>query len=114
MKRYKGVEDMLVRKIWEENEKVVRKMLVEREEAETIAMGYVSVKKGESTKIDIHDDEEEIYLILKGRALLMIGDEKQEIEAGSVAYVPRNKKHNMTCLSDENLEYLYFANWPKD
>ena len=108
------VVNMLVRKIWEENEKVSRKMLVHREEAETIAMGYVSVEKGKSTQIDVHDVEEEIYVILKGRAILMIGDEKQEVGPGMVAYVPRNKKHNMTCISEENLEYLYFANWPKD
>jgi mannose-6-phosphate isomerase-like protein (cupin superfamily) len=77
-------------------------------------MGYVSIEKGKSTKIESHDDEEEIYVILKGRAILMIGEEKQEVEAGITAYVPRNNKHNMTCISDENLEYLYFANWPKD
>ena len=105
---------MLIRKIWDESEKVARKMLVERKEAETIAMGYVSVEKGNSTQVDTHDNEEEIYVILNGRAILMIGEEKQEVEPGMVAYVPRNKKHNMTCISDENLEYLYFANWPKD
>ncbi|HOJ09835.1 MAG TPA: cupin domain-containing protein, partial [Clostridiales bacterium] len=86
---------MLVRKIWDENEDVKRKMLVNREEAETIALGYVSVEKGNSTQVDTHDDEEEIYVILKGRAILMIGDEKQEVGPGMIAYVPRNKKHNM-------------------
>jgi mannose-6-phosphate isomerase-like protein (cupin superfamily) len=104
---------MIIRSIWEDKD-VERKLLLDRSEAETIAMGYVSVKKNESTKIDIHDDEEEIYLILKGKAILMVGDEKEEIGPNMIAYVPRNKKHNMTCISEENLEYLYFANWPKD
>lgn len=103
---------MLVRKIWEEDQipGAMNKLLVKREETETIALGYVQVESGNSTKIDIHDDEEEIYVILKGRAVLIVGDEKQEIGPGMVAYVPRNKKHNMTCISEENLEYLYFAN----
>ncbi|NSW89215.1 MAG: cupin domain-containing protein [Firmicutes bacterium] len=106
---------MLVRKIWEEGEiaGAINRLLVKREETETIALGYVQVESGNSTKIDIHDDEEEIYVILKGRAILMVGDEKQEVGPGMVAYVPRNKRHNMTCISEENLEYLYFANWPK-
>ncbi|NLC68356.1 MAG: cupin domain-containing protein [Clostridiaceae bacterium] len=106
---------MLVRKIWEEGEKAgpINKLLVKREETETIALGYVQLESGNSTKVDAHDDEEEIYFILKGRAILMIGDEKTEIGPGMVAYVPRNMKHNMTCISEENLEYLYFANWPK-
>lgn len=106
---------MLVRQIWEENEKVrpAEKLLVDRPETETIALGYVSKGKGEYTSLGFHDDEEEIYVILKGRAILMIGDEKQEVGPGNVAYVPRNTKHQMQCISEEPLEYLYFANWPK-
>ena len=86
-------------------------MLVKKEEAETIAMGYVSAEKGKSTQIDILTMKKKSCYI-KGRAILMI-EMKTEVEPGMVAYVPRNK-HNMTCISDENLEYLYFANWPKD
>ncbi len=105
---------MIIRKIWEENEteRPSEKLLIPREEAETIALGYVSVDKGNSTATGFHDDEEEIYVILKGRAVLMIGEEEQEVGPGSVAYVPRNHKHRMKCISDEKLEYLYFANWP--
>jgi len=106
---------MLVRKIWEENEETGAKnrLLIKREETETIALGYVQVKSGDSTKVDIHSDEEEIYVILNGKAILMVGDEMSEVGPGMVAYVPKNKKHNMKCISEENLEYLYFANWPK-
>jgi mannose-6-phosphate isomerase-like protein (cupin superfamily) len=106
---------MIVRKIWEDDEikRPKEKLLVNRQETETIALGYVSVDNGNTTQIGLHDDEEEIYVIHKGRAVLMIGDEEQEIGPGSVAYVPRDKKHKMTCISEEKLEYLYFANWPK-
>lgn len=106
---------MLVRRIWEENEEMRpdEKLLINKNETETIALGYVSVHDGQSTKIGFHDNEEEIYVILKGRANLMIGDEEITVEPGSVAYVPRNHKHRMTCISNEKLEYLYFANWPE-
>jgi len=105
---------MLVRKIWEdwETERPQEKLLVNEEEAETIALGYVSVDNGNSTVTGFHDDEEEIYVILKGRAILMMDNEEQEVGPGSVAYVPRNTKHKMACISEEKLEYLYFANWP--
>ncbi len=105
---------MLIRKIWEDGEleRPQEKLLVKEEETETIALGYVSVDNGNSTVTGFHDDEEEIYVILKGKALLMLGDEEQEIGPGSVVYVPRNTKHKMTCTSEEKLEYLYFANWP--
>lgn len=105
---------MLLRKIWEDNEteRPAEKLLVDRSETETIALGYVSVDQGNCTVPGFHNDEEEIYVILKGRALLMIGDEKQEAGPGDVAYVPRNTRHKMQCISEEKLEYLYFANWP--
>lgn len=105
---------MIVRKIWEDGEKErpQEKLLVNPEETETIALGYVSVDNGRSTSLGFHDDEEEVYVILKGKAKLTIGDEECEVGPGSVAYVPRNHKHQMTCISGEKLEYLYFANWP--
>lgn len=106
---------MILRKIWEEKDAsdIKEKLLINPEEAETIALGYVSVNPGESTKTGFHGDEEEIYVILKGRAILTIGDEECEVAGGDAAYVPRNHVHRMKCISEEKLEYLYFANWPK-
>ena len=105
---------MLVRQIWEacESERPAEKLLIDEAEAETIAVGYVSVDSGQSTRTGFHADEEEAYVILKGRALLTIGDEEREVGPGTVAYVPRNHRHRMLCISGEKLEYLYFANWP--
>lgn len=106
---------MLIRKIWEEADKsdIKEKLLINPDETETIALGYVAVNSGESTEIGLHDDEEEVYVILKGKAILSIGDEEREVSMGDVAYVPRNNMHRMKCISEEKLEYLYFANWPR-
>lgn len=105
---------MIIRKIWEdaELERPREKLLIKRDETETIALGYVSLHEGESTKLASHSDEEEIFVVLKGKAMLMVGDEQKVVGPGDVAYVPRNTKHMMTCISGEKLEYLYFANWP--
>ena len=105
---------MIIREIWEENEqeRPDEKILIKRDEAETIELGYISVDSGAAHKEGFHEDEEEIYVVLKGRAILRIGNEEKEVSEGSVAYVPRNTKHNMICISEEKLEYLYFANWP--
>ena len=105
---------MIVRRIWEagEEERPGEKLLINKEETETIALGYVLVDNGQSTKTGLHEDEEEIYVVLKGRAVLQIGDEETVVEPGMVAYVPRNHKHRMSCISEEKLLYLYFANWP--
>jgi mannose-6-phosphate isomerase-like protein (cupin superfamily) len=106
---------MKIVKIWEnESTDVPReKMLIARDETERIELGYVSRLNGESTPLGFHDDEEEIYVILKGRAILKLGDEEKEVSAGDTVYVPRCTEHRMRCISDEKLEYLYFANWPE-
>jgi quercetin dioxygenase-like cupin family protein len=107
---------MLVRHIWdaqEDKKQQPERVLFSRETTETVALGRVTVKPGKSTQTALHTDEEEICLILKGRALLTVGNELQEVRAGDAAYIPRNTRHQLACISDENLEYLYFANWPK-
>ncbi len=106
---------MLIRKIWGKSGEnpAGEKILIDRDETETIAAGYVCVESGNSTQTGFHDDEEEVYVILKGKAELLLGDETREVEAGDVVYVPRNTRHRMTCISQDRLEYLYFANWPR-
>lgn len=106
---------MLVRHIWDaqEDKKQQEKTLFDLDVTENIALGRVTVKPGKSTQMALHTDEEEIYVIMKGRALLTLGNELQEVRQGDAAYVPRNTRHQLACISDENLEYLYFANWPK-
>ena len=53
---------MFVREIWREDEKErpQEKLLFDLDETETIALGYVSVDSGKTTKAGFHDDEEEI------------------------------------------------------
>lgn len=106
---------MLVNHIWDApgEEKQREKVLFNLDKTETIALGRVTVEPGGSTQVGFHTDEEEVYVILKGRALLTIGSEQAEVGPGDTAYVPRNNRHQMTCISEECLEYLYFANWPK-
>ena len=106
---------MLKRSIWDPGVMLpagTEKMLVDEAEAETIAVGCVVVGPGECTTARVHADEEEVYVVLSGRAEVTVGDECEEAAPGDVIYVPRNKNHFLKCISDKNLEYLYFANWP--
>lgn len=88
-------------------------ILVPRDITETIEVGLVRLSPGSSHPLGCHDDEEEVYLVLEGKALLKLGDEEREVEAGTAIYVPRNVPHQMTCISDQDLAYVYFANWPE-
>lgn len=105
---------MIKKHIWDDdkNQDIGSKVLVSLDETETVAIGRISLTNGEATEPACHEDEEEIFVILKGKGKITVGDEKQEIEAGSIIYIPRNYLHYIHCTSEEKLEYLYFANWP--
>ena len=105
---------MMIRKIWDDNIPPFQRerLLLDLKETETIAIGYVALQPCESTQIGLHDNEEEGYVVLSGRARLMLGNEFFELEKGHVVYVPRNTPHQMTCISESPLEYLYIANFP--
>lgn len=82
------------------------------DEAETIISDYNRVKKGETSEPGNHPDEEEIYIVLSGKAKLKLGDDTYEVERGNVIYIPRNTSHLATCISDEDFEFICVANWP--
>lgn len=103
---------MDIRKIKLPGEMPDERMIFDLPETETVSLGYVSVQPGEKTHLGCHEDEEEIYIILGGRALLRLGDEEAELSRGDSVYVPRNTVHQMTAVSDVPLEYLYIANYP--
>ena len=87
-------------------------VLVPITETETLKLGRSVRKKGESTPMASHDDEEEFYIVLKGAGVIRSGEEEYPISAGQVAFIARNEPHQVTCTSDEPLEYLYVGNWP--
>ena len=82
------------------------------DEAETISSNYIRIKKGEVTELGNHPDEEEVYIVLGGRAKLKLGDKTYEVGKGSAIYIPRSTDHQSTCISDEDYEFICVANWP--
>ena len=86
-------------------------LLVERSQTQGIGAGYVRLKEGARTEENIHPDEEEIYLILRGEGIVRIGEEEERVGEGDVLYVPAKTRHAVICNSPRGLAYLYFAHW---
>jgi mannose-6-phosphate isomerase-like protein (cupin superfamily) len=51
--------------------------------------------------------EDEVYVVLAGRAMITVGDEEEPVEAGSVVFVAREVEHRFHSI-DENLQVLVF------
>lgn len=68
--------------------------------------GIASVRPGESTTVDCHD-EFETFLVLSGRGNMHIEDELCAMGEGDVVFIEKNKSHFFQNLSDfEPLVFL--------
>jgi len=53
-----------------------------------------------------HEDMEEIFIILKGQAKILIGGEEAELGEGDAVVIPPREVHEMKNVGGEDLEYL--------
>ena len=49
------------------------------------------------------------YYVLKGKALMRIGDEERVVGEGSWVYTPPGLKHYTENVGDDDLAYLFFG-----
>ncbi|MGP4002918.1 cupin domain-containing protein [Streptomyces sp. 8N706] len=53
--------------------------------------------------------EDELYVVLAGRATMVAGDERRPVGPGSVAYVPAEVPHRFTDITDDLRVVVVFA-----
>lgn len=85
-------------------------MLVPKEITEGMETGVVYLKEGEETPRHSHKDQEQSFVILKGRGLFYAGGEEKEVEPGMYVFVPRKVSHGVKALTPEFV-YVYFAHY---
>ncbi|MFI6005700.1 cupin domain-containing protein [Streptomyces sp. NPDC051366] len=54
-----------------------------------LTVGRFDIPKGEAPPFHLHTREDEVFL-LKGEALVWVGDERHELSEGGAVYLPRN------------------------
>ena len=65
-----------------------------------LAVGRFSVAKGEAPPYHMHTREDEIFMLIKGTALLWSGDQEMELSEGGIVYLPKNVPHGYRITSD--------------
>lgn len=61
---------------------------------------------GRSFQPHYHQDMKEVFIILKGKAEIKVGEEKELIEKGDTVVIPLGKVHQMRNIGNEDIEYL--------
>ncbi|HWQ95845.1 MAG TPA: cupin domain-containing protein [Candidatus Methylomirabilis sp.] len=83
---------------------ILSRALTDRIESE-----LVELKTGDVTPNHTHSDLEQVFIVIDGKVRLDIGGETKDIDAPSIAYVPRNKEHRVTALEDS--KYVFVSCW---
>jgi mannose-6-phosphate isomerase-like protein (cupin superfamily) len=61
----------------------------------------ITIPPGESNAVHIHEAEEQIYIILRGRGVVQVGEETREAGAGDLVYLPANVSHGFHNTSEK-------------
>ncbi len=69
-------------------------------------MGQSQIYPGGGIPRHAHENEE-VYLILKGRAHMTVGDETFEVSEGTAVYLPPNVPHGLTNAGEEDVLLLF-------
>jgi mannose-6-phosphate isomerase-like protein (cupin superfamily) len=74
-----------------------------------IKSGHVILKPGENVGEHVTEAKEEVIIILKGKAVILCGNDDEPIIAveRSVVYVPPETAHDVKNIGGDVLEYVY-------
>ncbi|MEZ0109914.1 quercetin dioxygenase-like cupin family protein [Catenulispora sp. EB89] len=64
-----------------------------------LMMGRFDVARGEAPPYHQHTREDEVFLLIKGTALVWCDDQEYELAEGGVVYLPRNIPHGYRITS---------------
>ncbi|MBU1921204.1 cupin domain-containing protein [bacterium] len=79
-------------------------------EADTFESGCVALQPGDSGSEHSSMSWQEMLVVLRGEGEIIIGGkEKLPIHAGEAVYIPRQTIHQLHCIGDSVLQYVYVA-----
>jgi mannose-6-phosphate isomerase-like protein (cupin superfamily) len=71
-----------------------------------LALTWVDCPPGSQQQVHRHTTQEQVYVITRGRGLMIVGKEEQEVDAGTLVFVPPRTGHAIRNTSEELLTYV--------
>lgn len=59
-------------------------------------VGLNCFQRGQSQKIHVHSDSDKFYLVLSGKARMVVGNETREVAGGTVVWAPADLPHGVS------------------
>jgi quercetin dioxygenase-like cupin family protein len=76
-------------------------------------VGLNCFEPGQSQKVHVHSGSDKFYLVLTGKASMVVGQETREVEAGTVVWAPAEVPHGVTRASERTIMLVAMAPPPK-
>jgi quercetin dioxygenase-like cupin family protein len=86
----------------------INDLIVDRADANYSEVFMVIVEPGKTVIHHKHDDTEQIFYMLEGEGVLLIGEEKEEhpLIPGDVVRIPLSVYHSVRAISEHPVKYL--------
>ena len=88
-----------IKKAAKENE-YFRNVIFTASKSQVVLM---SLRPGEEIGMEVHDGDQIIYLV-DGEGFVVLDDSKQEVDRGSIVFVPAGVRHNVVNSDDEPMK----------
>lgn len=85
------------------------KSLIKPPVSKKLKSGFVVLKKGEEIGWHSTENKEEMVVVIKGKATLLINNSSHQIISGNVVYIPPNTGHNVKNNYTSDLKYIYIT-----
>jgi len=79
-----------------------------------LSVTWVEGKPGSEQQVHAHKANEQVYVIVRGRGLMRVGDEQESVEAGDLVFIPPKTDHAIRNVGDEPLVYVSATSPPFD
>lgn len=91
-------------------------LLLGREQfgAKNLAITWVDCAPGSMQAVHGHPDNEQVYVIVRGRGVMQVGDEMEEVGEGTLVFIPPGSAHAIKNTSDESLVFVSATSPPFD
>jgi len=66
-----------------------------------LMIGRFDVSEGEAPPYHQHTHEDEVFMLIKGTALVWSGDEQSELSEGGIVFLPKNVPHAYRITSEK-------------
>lgn len=88
---------------------VMKKVLLRKDDfirGEVQMINWALLPAGRSFRPHYHEDMQEVFIIVRGRAKITVDDEQAEIGAGDAVVIPVGGIHEMENTGKEDVEYV--------